>query len=210
MGISFRIIDQSETMIKRTWQQIGVGIEAAAEVLAKSMKDTLATRGAAGGGLGSGAGGALPSSPGSPPAYQRGALHRSIKSTRATIANNRVWAYAGTDLRYGMYLERGANPRASGRALLIPLQPEAYRMLEQDRVRNNPDLFMITRPGKAPLLVRRNATGRGRSSYTPLFVLKKSVVIKARPWMKPSLDRSRVAMTAAFVRAARNAAGVAA
>lgn len=206
MAITVRIVDNSNAFMQRTMAQVGMGVEAAAEALAAAMKNTLSSRGGAGGGLGSGAGGAMPSNPGSPPAYQRGGLHRSIRSTKAQIIGNRASAYAGTSLKYGAHLEYGAHPKAKGGgALLIPLQPEAHRLLERNMVRNNPQLFMVKRPGKAPLLARKGPKG----SIVPLFVLKKSVVIKPRPWLRPSLDRARPAMAAAFVRAAsvgRNAA----
>lgn len=206
MGIVVRIVDNSAGFLQRTRAQVAAGVEAAAEVLAKSMKDTLATRGAAGGGLGSGAGGAMPSSPGSPPAYQRGGLHRSIRHTQAQILGNRITAAAGTNLAYGASLDRGFTATAKGGALLIPLQPEAYRLLERGMVRNNPNIFMVKRQGKPPLLARKGARG----SIVPLFVLKKSVTVRPRPWLRPSLDRARIAMAVAFNRAAsttgRNAA----
>jgi hypothetical protein len=205
MAITVRIVDNSGAFMQRTMAQVGMGVEAAAEALAAAMKNTLSSRGGAGGGLGSGAGGAMPSNPGSPPAYQRGGLHRSIRSTKAQIIGNRASAYAGTSLRYGASLEHGFTATAKGGALLVPLQPEAHRLLERNLVRNNPQLFMVRRPGKPPLLARRGPRG----SIVPLFVLKKSVTVKPRPWLRPSLDRARPAMAAAFIRAAsvgRNAA----
>lgn len=217
MSIVVRIVDNSAAFLQRTRGQIAQGVEAAAEVLAKSMKDTLATRGAAGGGIGSGAGGAGPSSPGSPPAYQRGQLHRSIRSTKASVSGNRIAAAAGSmpsgqayrglpPWAYGAALDRGFTATAKGGALLIPLQPEAYRLLERGLVRNNPNIFMVRRQGKPPLLARRGARG----TIVPLFVLKKTITVRPRPWLRPSLDRARIAMAAAFNRAAsvagRNAA----
>lgn len=199
MGIVVRIVDNTPAFMQRTMGQVQAGVAAAAEVLSKSMKDTLATRAGAGGGLGSGAGGAMPSNPGSPPAYQRGGLHRSIHASNAVVTGNRVSSSVGTKLKYGAFLEYGAHPRAKGGgALLIPLQPEAHRLLERGLVKNNPQLFMVKRPGKAPILARKGPRG----AIVPLFVLKKSVVIKPRPWLMPSLNRARVAMAQAFVRAA--------
>lgn len=198
MGIVVRIVDNTPAFMQRTMGQVQAGVSAAAEVLSKAMKDTLATRTGAGGGLGSGAGGVAPSNPGSPPAQQLGALHRSIKITKPVTNGNRVSATAGTTLKYGTYMEYGARPRAHGKALLIPLQPEAHRMLKNGLVKNNSQLFMVKRPGKAPILARKGPRG----AIVPLFVLKKSVTVKPRPWLRPSLNRARVAMAQAFVRAA--------
>ncbi len=198
MGIVVRIVDNTPAFMQRTMGQVQAGVAAAAEVLSKSMKDTLATRAGAGGGLGSGAGGAMPSNPGSPPAYQRGGLHRSIHASNAVITGNRVSASVGTKLRYGASLEHGFTATARGGGLLIPLQPEAHRLLERGLVKNNPQLFMVKRPGKAPILARKGPRG----AIVPLFVLKKSVTVKPRPWLRPSLNRARVAMAQAFVRAA--------
>jgi hypothetical protein len=212
MAITVRIVDNSNAFMQRTMGNVRMGVEAAAEALAAAMKDTLSSRGGAGGGLGSGAGGVSPSSPGSPPAMQRGALHRSIGSTIATVKGSVVSARAGENLsrfpnrrQYGLSLDRGFTATARGGALLVPLQPEAHRLLERNMVRNNPQLFMVRRPGKPPLLARKGPRG----SIVPLFVLKKSVTVKPRPWLRPSLDRARPAMAAAFIRAAsvgRNAA----
>ena len=198
MGIVVRIVDNTPAFMQRTMGQVQAGVAAAAEVLSKSMKDTLATRTGAGGGLGSGAGGAMPSNPGSPPAYQRGGLHRSIHASNATIDGSKVSALVGTNLKRGASLDRGFTATARGGGLLIPLQPEAHRLLERGMVKNNPQLFMVKRPGKAPILARKGPRG----AIVPLFVLKKSVTVKPRPWLRPSLNRARVAMAQAFVRAA--------
>lgn len=205
MGIVVRIVDNTPAFLQRTMGQVQAGVEAAAEQLSLAMKNTLATRGAGGGGLGSGAGGAMPSSPGSPPAMQLGALHRSIGYTKGTVTGNRASAYAGENLSpnskpfaYGARLDRGFTATARGGGLLIPLQPEAARMLRNNQVKNNPQLFMVKRPGKPPILARKGPRG----AIVPLFVLKKSVTVKPRPWLRPSLDRARAAMAQAFIRAA--------
>lgn len=198
MGIVVRIVDNTPAFLQRTMGQVQAGVAASAEVLSRSMKDTLATRGGSGGGLGSGAGGAMPSMPGSPPAYQRGWLHRSIHATNATITGSRVSSLVGTNLKHGASLDRGFTATARGGGLLIPLQPEAHRLLERNLVRNNPQLFMVKRPGKPPILARKGPRG----AIVPLFVLKKSVTVKPRPWLRPSLDRARAAMAQAFMRAA--------
>lgn len=201
MGIVVRIVDNSPAFLALTQKAVSAGVEAAAEQLAKTMKDTLSRKGLGGGGIGSGAGGVMPSSPGSAPAYQRGALHRSIKSSRATVTGTRISATAGTDKLYGASLDKGFTATAKGGALLIPLQPEAYRLLESGRVRGNPNIFPIKRAGKPTILARAN----GRGSIVPLFVLKKSVTIQPRPWVRPSLNAARAAMAEAFLRASREA-----
>jgi hypothetical protein len=199
MGIVVRITDNSAAFLERTRAQVAAGVEAAAEVLAKSMKDTLATRGTSGNGYHSGRGGALPSSPGSPPAYQRGELHRSIRSTRAQVVGNRISAAAGTNLFYGATLERGFTATARGGGLTIPVQREAYNLLQRyGSARNIPGLVKIKKADGRLLLCLKGPNG----SLKPMFLLQKRVVVAPRPWLRPSLDRARIAMAVAFNRAA--------
>lgn len=200
MAITVRIVDNSQKWLQGSQRAVAAGVEAAAEVLAAKMKEVLSKR-SGGGGIGSGAGGSRPSSPGSPPAYQRGALHRSIRSTRATISGAVVSASAGTDRAYGRSLDQGFTATARGGGLLVPLQPEAYRLAERGAVRGNNDIFTIRRPGKPTILVRKGPNG----SVVPLFVLPKTVRVAARPWLRPSLNQARAAMGAAFIRAAKTA-----
>jgi hypothetical protein len=206
MAITVRIVDNSNAFMQRTMAQVGMGVAAAAEVLSQAMKDTLSRRGTSGGGYHSGRGGNLPSSPGSPPSYQRGELHRSIRATPVVVSGSRASSSVGTNRRYGASLEHGFTATAKGGALTIPVQREAYNLLERyGRVRNIPGLVPIRKRDGRTLLCLKGPNG----SLKPMFLLQKRIVVAARPWLKPSLDRARPAMAAAFVRAAsvgRNAA----
>lgn len=210
MGIVVRITDNSAAFLERTRAQVAAGVEAAAEVLAKSMKDTLATRGTGGNGYHSGRGGNLPSSPGSPPAYQRGELHRSIRSTQAQVVGNRISAAAGSmpngqayqglpPWEYGAMLERNATITARGGGLTIPVQRDAYNLLQRyGSARNVPGLVKIRKADGRVLLCLKGPNG----SLKPMFLVQKTVVRKARPWRMPAFDRARIAMAVAFNRAA--------
>lgn len=141
------------------------------------------------------------SAPGQPPSVQRGALRRAIDKTPT---KNGVCIVHTSNLRYAPVMEYGATIRAkSGRAIPVPVSMTARRILESSKggLRNSGvPMTMIKRRGKPPLLVRhivskgKNAS-RLRGSEI-LFVLKKSVTIKPRPFMAPA-ERSATLYAAA-------------
>lgn len=136
--------------------------------------------------------GVSPSAPGSPPGVDRGGLRRSI----AYAVGSDV-AQVGTELKYGLYLERGANPRAKGGGLPVPVNHAAKRMLRTLNISGGmrvslrtKNLVLIKRKGKPPLLIEQTPTGKEKKNGA-VFVLKKSVRIAARPWAVPSFASSR-------------------
>lgn len=131
------------------------------------------------------------SAPGQPPSVQRGALRRAIDKTPT---KNGVAIVHTSNLRYAPMMEYGGTIRAkAGKALPVPVSMTARRILESSKggLRSSGvPMTMIRRKGKPPLLVRfitrkgKNATKLMGSEI--LFVLKKSVTIKPRPFMAPA------------------------
>ena len=136
------------------------------------------------------------SAPGSPPNVQRGGLRRAIDKT--PTKNGKAIVHT-SNLRYAPVLEYGATIRAKpGKALPVPIGPAGKRILEsagKGGLKNSGvRMTMIKRKGKAPLLVRTVGGRNARSEV--LFILKKSVTIKPRPFMAPA-ERSATLYAAA-------------
>jgi hypothetical protein len=136
------------------------------------------------------------SAPGQPPSVQRGALRRAIDKT--PTKNGKTIVHT-SNLRYAPVLEYGATIRAKpGKALPVPIGPAGKRILEsagKGGLKNSGvRMTMIKRKGKAPLLVR-TVNGRNARSEV-LFILKKSITIKPRPFMAPA-ERSATLYAAA-------------
>lgn len=133
-----------------------------------------------------------PSQPGQPPNWQEGTLVRNIAKTPT---KNGVSIVHTSNNRYARGLEYGITIRAKpGKALPVPVSKTARKILRDvgdaglktSAVR----MTMIRRRGKPPLLVR-TMIRKGKNSTKLLgseilFVLKKSVTIKARPFMGPA------------------------
>ena len=136
------------------------------------------------------------STPGSPPNWQRGGLSREIDKT--PTKNGQAIVHT-SNLRYAPVLEYGATIRAKpGKSLPVPIGPAGKRILESSGkggLKNSGvRMTMIKRKGKAPLLVR---TVKGRNARSEvLFILKKSITIKPRPFMAPA-ERSATLYAAA-------------
>lgn len=139
------------------------------------------------------------SAPGSPPNIQRGGLFKAIDKTPT---KNGVSIVHTSNLRYAPVLEYGATIRAKpGKALPVPIGPAGKRMLESAGKKGGlknvgVPMTMIKRKGKPPLLVRFVKGRNARSEV--LFVLKKSVTIKPRPFMAPA-ERSATLYADALV-----------
>lgn len=141
-----------------------------------------------------------PSLPGEPPGLDTGTLARSVNVTEPENLSIRV----GTDLPYGRHLEFGAVVTAKkAKYLTIPLNRAAKMMRRRNTtLRSVAGLFPLIRPGKTPLLARRKVRGKDKT-IEPMFALKKTVRIEARPWMRPALDNAKDEMQAAFSDATR-------
>lgn len=132
------------------------------------------------------------SKPGGFPAARSGFLSRSVTSTGAQGGVS----YAGTNVKYGRYLEYGAVIRPKqARALTIPLNGEAVRLLARHRrTRNIPNLRVVKlRDGRMFLVGKRHRAGKNEKPVF-LFVLKQEVRIAPRPWLLRSAKQSRSRM----------------
>lgn len=139
------------------------------------------------------------STPGSPPGVRRGWLKNHLATTPGR--NGRASSGVAKGVPYARRLELGsgiAGPiRAKGGgALAVPANDQARRLMEANpklKLRSL-DLVMIKPRGRAPFLVAKEKMkvtvhpGGGKRvtrNTEPVWVLKKSVFIKARPYLRP-------------------------
>ena len=169
-GVTFRI---DRAQLKRSLvAAVNAGVTRAANVYVAGIKDSF-SRTARG----------TSSQPGQPPSVQRGTLRRGITKT---AAKDGVSIVHTSNTRYAAMMEYGGVVRAkAGKALPVPVGMAGRRILETSgagglRASGVP-MTMIRRKGKPPLLVRTVGKRSVRSEI--LFVLKKSVTIKPRPYM---------------------------
>lgn len=142
--------------------------------------------------------------PGSPPVVQRGGLRNSITSGRGLG----ISAWAGANVPYAAILERGGavwgKPRGHG-YLTIPLTPAAARMRQvSGSLRNSPTKMRAVKTKNGKLfLVRVNKNKKAKLRPDDwLFILKKYIYIRPRPWAKPSLVAAGPRMLREFSRVA--------
>jgi hypothetical protein len=139
------------------------------------------------------------SAPGSPPNIRRGFLRRSIQVRPKGDMNAEVWS----DAVYAKILDRGGviRPKTS-KYLVVPVNDAARRFSEvkQGSLRNYPFDFKKLKSGRMYLIGRftqnagfyKDAKGkrvRVTPKNEPVFRLMKSVTIKKRPYVQPTLDR---------------------
>lgn len=132
--------------------------------------------------------GGIPSKPGMPPHSQSGHLRNSI----AYVPAKNLKALVGTNVPYGRHLEFGFTARAKrAKFLAVPVHPKASRALVRagGRTRNIPGLVLIRTKAGQLLLVKPIKGKHARVEVW--FVLKKSVTVAPRPWLRPALARSR-------------------
>lgn len=186
-GSNFRFEWHGDKLAEDVRAATSVGIGVAAVELATQMKVNLTNRGV--------------SAPGAMPGFDTGQLRGSIVSQ----VTSPTTARAGTALPYGRWLEYGFRSTAKGKSSLpVPLNREARRMLRQAQnkggLRSVPNLVLITRKGKPPLLVQTRGKGtKGGKQWKPMFVLKKSIVVAPRPWVRRSAAMARAKMNKAFI-----------
>lgn len=156
-----------------------------------------------------------PSKPGGVPGHDTSNLRNRIAYAHPDKLGTPLHAAFGTDVKYGRTLEFGGIIRAKGKALKIPINARGpnrslIKQYQQDPGRR---LTMIQRKGKPPVLAliknagrasRRNRTGNyaGGSQIIPLFVLKKSVFIAARPWIRKAANEAKPQAIAMFTQVA--------
>lgn len=150
-------------------------------------------------------------STGGTPGVRTGTLRRSwqagkpgsIKRTeniRAAISPSIV---VGSNVKYARIHEYGGTISAKrAKYLTIPLNRQAEKMLiaAGGSVRGIPGLFRtgkVTGNSGGVLAMR---TGRKNAKVVPLFALKRSVRIPARPYIRPAVRKARPKIIAAFNR----------
>lgn len=115
-----------------------------------------------------------------------GALRTSITWARSGLGRYRV----GTNLPYAAIHEFGGTIKARGKKLAIPIG-HALTAGGAPRYESPNDvpgeLQLVTRDGKAPLLVQQPKKGKGVTKL--FFVLLSSVRIPARPYLRPAFIR---------------------
>jgi phage gpG-like protein len=123
---------------------------------------------------------------------QSGRLMNSLRRRH----NAREATVYSRDVRARIHELGGTIVPRRAKALTIPLCPEARRKraTEFDRKKT----FLLKRPGKDPVIMLKGEEG---GQATALYVLKKSVRIPARPFLRPPEDelREMIELTRQFV-----------
>jgi phage gpG-like protein len=130
------------------------------------------------------------STPGNPPAIQTGNLSRSISKT--PTQNGTTFVHT-SGVEYAPILEYGGTIKPVAKQYLtIPIGREGRRIRKEAKgsLENSPrDMFFYKSKRGNLLLMERHGK---RNKATPRFVLKRSVYIRARPFMRPPLQNKMV------------------
>lgn len=200
-------------MLNQLRQKVETAVDRASIDLQNEIKQVLTTGGASNIGSGGRA-----SKPGGPPAVDTGSLRRSIQVDRSKLSEdlrNRV----GTNLKYGRIQEFGGVVRAkSVKALPVPLTPEAKVLLRRTsgsirslnltpiKTKKGDLLLVRMKPGRK---IAQKHGGGTREAWEPLFILKKSVRLPARPYLRPALAAALPRMRQRFTEQGFKLKGVA-
>ncbi len=128
-----------------------------------------------------------PSKPGQPPAYQTGALYRSVKIRK--VARGRATKARGEIIitsKYAKIHEFGGKivPKKA-KMLAIPINAQADALIQQyGRTRNIPNLF-VYKAKSGGLFLARSESGE----LEVLFALKDSVQMPPRPYVRPAVAK---------------------
>jgi hypothetical protein len=131
------------------------------------------------------------SAPGQPPGTQTGMLRNGI---RATPAKNGKSIITTSKAKYAAMMEFGGTIRAkSGGFLPVPLNAEAKRLQKRTAggLRNSATPMHILRTKTGRLFLVKHLTRKSKNATKligsqMMFILKKSVTIAARPYMRPA------------------------
>lgn len=158
--------------------------------------------------------GGVSSSPGSPPNVQTNQLRASIKYVSPQNMGTRLMAYVGTAVPYGRYLE-GPNaiivrPKRV-KKIPVPVNEAARKMLRRLGAYQSADQMgppgslrrfrlklIVNKASKQALLVEQTPGGKEKKNGA-VFVLKSSVRIAPRPWLKVSVEKALPTMRRMFV-----------
>lgn len=127
--------------------------------------------------------GGVPSLPGKPPNSQSGHLRNSVTAVHSKDLGIQLAAAFGTNVKYGRYLEFGANPKGKP-YLTIPIHPDAKRASRRGQSARSFRLRFV-KTKKQALLVK-DVPGR-HARIEVWYVLKRQVRIAPRPWLLRSV-----------------------
>lgn len=159
---------------------INRGLVGAASVLVEAIKDSMSRTGGPA------------SAPGTPPAVQGNTLRKGI--ARTSPQNGEIIVHT-SNVRYAYVQEYGGpiTPRTK-QYLAVPLGPEARRIRRDAKdtlLNSSRDLFVYKSKRGNLLLMERHGK---RQRATPRFVLKRSVTLPERPFMRPAIRNRFVQM----------------
>jgi phage gpG-like protein len=131
--------------------------------------------------------GGIPSAPGEPPATGTGRLSGSIVAIKADDWTETKPHYrVGTNIKYAAIQEYGGRIAAKkGKFLAVPLGVDGRRAAREAKGVSLRNLKLTLLRVKGKLLLVRFA-GKARAAMKPLFILLKSVILPARPYMRPA------------------------
>lgn len=141
---------------------------------------------------------------GKPPAVNTGHLRRSIALGEVVFDGKTARVKVGTNVKYARIHEFGGVVVAKGKGLTIPVHPDAKRASARGQSAREafPDAFIV-KGRKQLLLVRHKgkATGKGKGwAMEVLYVIKKTVRMPPRPFMRPALARAGTKIAAVMRR----------
>jgi hypothetical protein len=152
------------------------------------------------------------STPGSPPGVRTARLRNSLVATPGRNGHSSSGVAKGVP--YARILELGGTIRARRSYLTVPVNQAAKRLSEKGLASYGKMFTFRSKKGNVILMgttkVRSQTTpGRGvtiRDNSIPVFVLKKSITLRARPYLRPRAKDPSIAVAArraatAYIRA---------
>lgn len=184
-----------ESIMRKVRSQVDSVLRSCAEDLKKDVVASLTRKSSNIMAVASGSGGA--SAPGSPPAMNTGALARSIAVSKKEGDQNHPGYEVGTNLIYSRIQEYGGRITAKkGKFLAIPVGADGRRAARDSggNIRSLNLTLLKTKTGRMMLvkwLAKGQKAAKGSKAaagnqYVILFVLKKTVILPARPYMRPA------------------------
>jgi phage gpG-like protein len=141
--------------------------------------------------------GGIPSSPGSAPANSSGTLMRSITTVDVTTDPLKPHSRVGTNVEYSRIQEYGGRIQAKkGKFLAVPVGIAGRRAAREanGNLRSLDLTLLRARNGKLMLVKWMGKKGGKGSHYLILFILKKSVYLPPRPYMRPAYEAKKTAI----------------
>lgn len=145
-----------------------------------------------------------PSNQGYPPNRNRGLLYNSISSTPGENLSASVYT---SGVSYAAIQEFGGLVKAkSSKYLTIPVNDQAARLRERTVTLRSLNLTFVPGPHRGVAFLYKTTKGKNARSEL-MFVLKPTVRLPARPYLRPAFRSQEVVskMLAAFCRGARKA-----